>query len=1112
MKRHTAMTASMTLAATALVIVLVLVAGISGRGLPVALAHPVTVDGQLDDWITTFPNPPANNGHVMRNVSYEGEFIWTDASGDNRADGTDPDSNYDLRELRVTADEPAGNLYFLLRFADLTDLDAPYVAIAVDTTRDGAGNTAFGDSAGVSTAADAAWERQIVVNRQRRGYFDTSYNFTAVGASSVDISTANDLIEISMPLSGLGIDLSAGAVVRFTVFVGENDGSGGVTVYGSHAALDAVTDATSAWPSGNVIDYFFDVYFELDGDPTSPLQISEVYYNPLGDTALAELSNEFIELYNPAQYLAYLDGTVLGDSPDGDTQNEVREANFQFPGTPGTGTVHSVGPGQYVVVAVDARPYSEEQGFPDHHWADWELWQNLTGEPNNLDVDDLPRVYGRTTGISTDVQFALGNPGDGVFLADGSIATSEPLSYTIVDGMNYGNWGLSDGLDITPADTSIPDGDPLPPPASGPTAAEGSSLQRDYTAANPDINTSSDDFAADWPTPGFADGLIDHAIYKLGPTDVVAGQFYDYHLYFQVAGQQATSTVITDVLPAGFQFFDYSASQPMSIDTSAAPTIVWGLGDVDPNTVGKITVTVQVDPMASSGTVTQYAYIDSQSAIAEGITANDSAALAVTVRAPALSITKTVALAQTPVQLGDPVTYTIVVANRGDADAVGVHITDTLPAGVTGGDLDQTPTINVGGQVEFTIPGTVVNDPAYYGATIVNTAYYDHPSGSGSDDASFTVAAPVLTIQKTVETPHDPVDPGDTVTYTVVVANNGDIDAVDVHVTDVLPAGVTGTGLDETVTIAAGGQQEFTYVATVTTDQAYYGATIVNTAAYEHSTASGSDTASFTIATPALTVAKTVETTQALAQLGDVVTYTVTVANNRPATATGVVMTDVLPLGVTFGGWIDQGSAMPAEPTDTVTWGPNDISQGESFGFSFTATVTTDEAFYGERITNTVEYDSANAGSGSRDAVFTIVASAADLSGSTKTSSAAGQQVMPEDRVTYTITLLNSGAVQASARITDVLGSYYTVADAGDFTASSSGMLTWSGSVPGGARVTLQFVAQVAGMTDLPMGMTTLSNAFSVDDGVNPVFTVEDTSPPQVEVQAIYLPLVLRNH
>jgi len=514
--------------------------------------------------------------------------------------------------------------------------------------------------------------------------------------------------------------------------------------------------------------------------------------------------------------------------------------------------------------------------------------------------------------------------------------------------------------------------------------------------------------------------------------------------------------------------------------------------------------------MASAGMVTQIAQIDSQSTFAEGITDNDSDELDITVRAPDLAITKTVEVVS-PVQLGDSVTYTVVVANKGDANAVGVHITDTLPAGVIGGDLDQTVTVNAGEQVEFTIPGTVANDPAYYGATIVNTAYYSHPSGSGFDDASFTVATPDLTIEKTVETPHTPVHPGDTVTYTVIVRNAGDADALDVQVTDVLPAGVTGTGLDETVTVSAnGGQQQFTYNATVSTDEAFYGTTVVNTAEYDHSTGSGSDTASFTIATPDLVVVKSVETPQARAQLGDVVTYTVTIANNSPATATSVVMTDALPLGVTFGGWIDQGSAMPGAPSDTITWGPNDV--GPSDSFSFTATVTTDEAFYGATVVNTVEYDSANAGSGSSDAAFTIVAAAADLSGSTKVSSAAGQQVMPGDRVTYTITLLNSGAMAASARITDVLGSYYTVADAGDLTASSSRTLTWSGSVPGGTQVVLQFVAQVAGMTDLPRGTTTLSNAFSVDDGVNPVFTVEDASPPQVEVTAVYLPLVLRNH
>jgi hypothetical protein len=67
-----------------------------------ALAHPVTVDGALTEWMTDVPLPPANNGHVMRNVAYEGEFIWNDAQGDERTDFANPDTRVDIVEMRVT--------------------------------------------------------------------------------------------------------------------------------------------------------------------------------------------------------------------------------------------------------------------------------------------------------------------------------------------------------------------------------------------------------------------------------------------------------------------------------------------------------------------------------------------------------------------------------------------------------------------------------------------------------------------------------------------------------------------------------------------------------------------------------------------------------------------------------------------------------------------------------------------------------------------------------------------------------------------------------------------------------------------------------------------------
>lgn len=107
--------------------------------------------------------------------------------------------------------------------------------------------------------------------------------------------------------------------------------------------------------------------------------------------------------------------------------------------------------------------------------------------------------------------------------------------------------------------------------------------------------------------------------------------------------------------------------------------------------------------------------------------------------------------------------------------------------------------------------------------------------------------------------------------------------------------------------------------------------------------------------------------------LGATITYTIAISNAGTASAVGVVMTDALPLGLTFGGWTSQGSAMPPMPSGAILWGPWDVPAGEEYAFSFTATVTTAVEFYGTVITNTVDYDSENAGSGSYAAALTVV-------------------------------------------------------------------------------------------------------------------------------------------
>jgi uncharacterized repeat protein (TIGR01451 family) len=107
-------------------------------------------------------------------------------------------------------------------------------------------------------------------------------------------------------------------------------------------------------------------------------------------------------------------------------------------------------------------------------------------------------------------------------------------------------------------------------------------------------------------------------------------------------------------------------------------------------------------------------------------------------------------------------------------------------------------------------------------------------------------------------------------------------------------------------------------------------------------------------------------------ELGDIVTYTITLENMVATVANGVMMTDVLPAGVTFGEWLEQGSAMLPEGGNTVQWGPHEIPGNASFSISFTVVLTTEQSFAGQSIVNTAVFTSDNADTGSDDAVVTI--------------------------------------------------------------------------------------------------------------------------------------------
>lgn len=106
------------------------------------------------------------------------EYMWTDAVGDQRTNHWNGTGNLDLRQFRMTTD--ATYLYFLLGFAEITNINAAYIAIAINSD-DSGGTTYFPDNADSNLLF--GYERVIGAKSFTTGYWSDNSTYTSAGAS-----------------------------------------------------------------------------------------------------------------------------------------------------------------------------------------------------------------------------------------------------------------------------------------------------------------------------------------------------------------------------------------------------------------------------------------------------------------------------------------------------------------------------------------------------------------------------------------------------------------------------------------------------------------------------------------------------------------------------------------------------------------------------------------------------------------------------------------------------------------------------------------------------------------------------------------------------------------
>jgi uncharacterized repeat protein (TIGR01451 family) len=502
------------------------------------------------------------------------------------------------------------------------------------------------------------------------------------------------------------------------------------------------------------------------------------------------------------------------------------------------------------------------------------------------------------------------------------------------------------------------------------------------------------------------------------PDPVSPGGTITYTQTIQNAGPDAAlNATFTQTLEPSVGFQSISAPAGWSCTTpavGASGTITCSNASFASGATGNFTVVVTV--LASSGFVTNTVVASSAAQDPDGGTDN-SATVTTTILAPLvadLGITKSTN--SNNVAPGASLAYTITLTNNGPDAAANVVVTDTLPASLLFESISEpsgfnctTPAVGASGTITCTAASMASGTTATFTlivevagnatGTINNTATAtsdtdDNNAGNDSGNAPPVTVGGAgtadLGVTKTTNT--TTASPGDTVTYTITVTNNGPDTANGVIVNDTLPPSLLfqsitpaatftcttpAVGTSGTVTctggpLANGATATFTLNTTIApgaTGSVSNGVSVSSSDSDPNGSNSTAATPGVIVGTADLSITKTTNATQA--PTGSTISYTITVTNNGPDPATNVVVNDDLPAGLQF------VSATPSQGTcsgtDPFTCNLGTLADGASATITLQALVTATSGTITNTATVSSDIDDDNVGNNTGSSVPTPV-------------------------------------------------------------------------------------------------------------------------------------------